>query len=230
MAHRRGALIIPRMADGKRFDSVASWKVTRLGHWLERLVPAVHRWVFYQAFNAAHKSAWGQLDPAWKLDSDYSNATNVAGIVLNDNIVPALREGSIISVPYIERVTGGPRSVQFTDGRTLDDVDCIIACTGYKSCLEITGEAIPHSQPAPDVGHLPRLYQNIFPVVHADSLAVLSYNAFMDNASTCRELAGMAIAQLWAGKSTLPSRDEMESQIEEYQDWFVRRCLSLIHI
>lgn len=223
IAHHRGAMIIPRMVDGARFDRVASWKFTRLGFWLSKYLPSAHRWAFNQAFGAASKSAWGELDPSWKFDPEYTYATNVSTMMLSDGIVPALEAKRVISVPSVTRVTG-PKKLELSDGSIVDDVDYIIACTGYETPLHVLGDAITYSQPAPDVRELPHLYHNIFPVDYPDSLACLGYNAFMDNATTCRELAGMAIAQIWAGKSTLPPKAEMKSQVDDYHAWFVRRC------
>lgn len=206
-----------------RFDHVASWKFIRLGYWLSRWLPSVHRWAFHHVFDASSKSSWGKLDPSWKFDYEYRYATNIATLVLSDGLIPALRDGTIIPVPYIKQVVG-PRSVQLTDDSIIDDVDCIIACTGYESSMKNICDAVPYSKPAPDIQELPHLYQNVFPVGLADSLAFLCHSAFMENVVICRELAAMAVAQIWAGKSTLPSKEEMERQIQGHLEWYAKRC------
>jgi dimethylaniline monooxygenase (N-oxide forming) len=58
---------------------------------------------------------------------------------------------------------------------------------------------------------MPRLFLQIFPPEYADSIAFLNtYNA-TDCAWVLGELCSMAIAQLWAGKSSFPSRERMET-------------------
>lgn len=216
-------MIVPRMVDGARFDRFASWKLTRLLFWLQSYLPPAHRWLTHKAFSAANIGAFGTLDPVWNFDGEYLYATNVATIMMNDGIIAALRDGKLISSPAVVSVSG-PKQVQLSDGSTIDGVDAIIACTGYDTSFEILGDAIAFSQPAPDIRKLPRLFYNIFPIDHADSLACLHYNAFMANEATNREVAGMAIAQIWAGKSSLPSRGEMEQQIQDHAEWFTRQC------
>lgn len=178
--------------------------------------------MFHMAFTSMMKKAWGPLNPEWRFGNNYYYGTDISALIINDGLVPALREGSVISTAAAKGVTG-PRTVVLADGAIVEDVDCIVACTGYTSSLTIFGDAIEYSQPTPECRDLPRLYQNISPVDYADSLACIGYLALVDNAALCRELAGMAIAQIWAGKSPLPPRREMQLQIHRQHRWFAER-------
>ncbi|KAH8169381.1 flavin-binding monooxygenase-like domain-containing protein [Sarocladium implicatum] len=224
IAHHRGAMIVSRTANGARFDRFASWKLTRLMFWLEGWLPSVYRWLTHKAFSSAHSIAFGKLDPAWGFDSEYLYATNIQTIMMNDGIVAALKDRRLISTPGVVRITG-PKQVQLSDGSMIDDVDTIIACTGYDTSLKLLGDdAIEFSKPAPDIRELPRLFHNVFPIDYPDSLACLNNVAFVSNVATNTELASMAIAQIWAGKSSLPPRADMEQQIQNHASWFTRQC------
>lgn len=110
------------------------------------------------------------------------------------------------------------------DGTRLEGVDAIIACTGYDASFGICSEVVSYSEPSADTMPLPNLYRNIFPAEHADSIAFVSYLIVMDSATLTRELASMAVAQIWAGKSSLPTREDMNRIVGEHQAWFRQKA------
>ncbi|KAH8675115.1 flavin monooxygenase-like protein [Ilyonectria robusta] len=223
-SHRRGALVVPRLVNGVRFDSFASWKKTRVGFWASKVMPAFHRWMFDMFFSWIVQAVWGDLDPQWRLDRNAYYATTISGIVINDDIIATLRDGRVESTAGVRKIVG-PRSVELDDGTVLDEVDTIIACTGYLNTLHVLDGIVNYSQPHPDVRPMADIYQGIFPLGYTDSLACLNYAVVMEIATTCRELSSMAIAQVWAGKSKLPPAEEMEAQVREHQTWFVNLSL-----
>ncbi|KAH7313758.1 flavin monooxygenase-like protein [Stachybotrys elegans] len=223
LAHTRGALIVPREARGKRLDASVSWATAEIRFRLGHYFPSLQRKLMWNILTGAANKAWGELDPAWGLDPEEACADNIAGIVVNDAIVPALRSGLVHPVSAIRRVVG-PRSVELQDGTVLEDIDAIIAATGYRFQVDLLGSHVGYHQTLPGTDALPDLYQNIFPVDYADSLACLGYNIVQINAGTAREIASMAVAQVWAGKSKLPSRQDMMRQIERHREWFAERC------
>lgn len=162
------------------------------------------------------------LDPAWRFDVNPFYSGNISGMIVNDELVQLLREGRIKSTHGVRRICG-PRSLEMDDGTRLEDVDAIIACTGYGTSFGISSSVLSYSQTSPDSAPLPNLYRNIFPIEHADSIAFVSYLIIMESATLTRELAGMAVAQIWAGKSHLPSREDMDRIIREQHEWFVRK-------
>jgi dimethylaniline monooxygenase (N-oxide forming) len=152
-------------------------------------------------------------------------------MIVNDDLIPELRAGRIISTHSIRRICG-PRSIEFEDGAKLDDVDTIILATGYAMTFTVIKSAITYSTPSvpsPKIDSQrnlypqPDLYQNIFPVDYADSMAVLNFCIVQDNASTTRELISMAVAQIWKGNSALPSKEGMRQAIDEHHVWFAHK-------
>lgn len=212
------------MVLGKRFDAFASWKLTRIGFFLGRVFPILHRLAFDSYFQWVVKTAWGEQDAEWRFEPAPSSADGFSSLIVNDQLIPELRAGNITSIHGVKTVTG-PRSLELDDGTVIDDIGAIIACTGYEASFSMVESAISFSQPHGAVPRLPNLFQNIFPLEHADSLAFLNYCVVMESATTSREVAAMAIAQVWAGKSRLPAREEMQRQVERHQAWYVSRCL-----
>ncbi|KAK7408117.1 hypothetical protein QQX98_009708 [Neonectria punicea] len=224
-SHRRAALIFPRIVNGQRFDAFTSWRKTRIGFWVGKNFPSIHRKMFASFFSWLAWKAWGKLDPKWCLDVTSHHSSNVSGIVINDHIVPALRAGEVTSTAGFKRITGS-KTVELDDGTLLEDVDAIIACTGYNNSLRVLDGVVNYSRPHPNVRPIPDLFQGIFPLGHTNSLACLNYIVVMESAATARELAAMAVAQVWAGNSALPSTSVMEAQVREHHDWVVKQCLS----
>jgi len=235
-AHRRGANIFGRYINGQRFDKFLSWRLSRSMFFLERHASWVQPLAYDAYYGHLQRKTWGEENPAWRFQPAPSAGFGISGVIVNDDLIPCLREGKITSMHGIRRVTG-PRSVEFDDGTVVEDVDAVIACTGYRPCFSLLGDAVTFSQPparapAKDdpskkaVGPLPDLYQNMFPVEHADSLAVLNYCVVMDNAATNREIMAMAVAQVWAGKSALPSPVDMRRVVDEHHRWVARRTLA----
>ena len=66
---------------------------------------------------------------------------------------------------------------------------------------------------------LANLYQNIFPLEHADSVAYMNYYRLSVGAYTVADLTAMAIAQVWKGAYSLPSRENMEAEIDKQRAW-----------
>ncbi|KAM5342098.1 hypothetical protein ACJ41O_015129 [Fusarium nematophilum] len=224
-SHRRAALIFPRLVNGQRFDAFASWKKTRMGFWVAKHLPSLHRKMFDSFFSWVAWKSWGKLDPQWRLDRNPYYATSISGMVINDHLVPALRAGEVTSTAGVKRILGS-RTVELDDGTVLEDVDAIIACTGYNNSLKVLDGIVKYTRPHADVRPIPELYQGIFPLDHADSIACLNYVIVMEGAATIRELSAMAVAQVWAGKSTLPSASTMEAQVREHEAWFTDLCLA----
>lgn len=215
------------MVDGQRFDKAFSWKATRLGFFLNEALPRVGQWLTNNIFLSAMHKAWGVIEPEFRLQAHPRYTDNVSTILINDDLIPALRAGRVLSTYGVRKVVG-PRTLELDDGSVLEDVDAIIACTGYNTSFDILGDAITFTQTSdfPKVPSQPDLYQNVFSLSYPGSLAFLNFIVAPENAAGCRELASMAIAQVWAGKSRLPSVAQMEREVAAHQVWFEGRCLS----
>jgi dimethylaniline monooxygenase (N-oxide forming) len=226
LSHRRSQNIIARWsALGVPFDSVKAWSMVRFLHWLEYVFEPLYIWIFGKYFKKSMKDIWGDFDPAWGL-SDPPPMIQFSRIMcINDDIVHRFRDKVIVPVPGVDRVTG-PRSIRFKDGTTLDDVDAIIACTGYQQKWNhiegVTVTELPADLP-PDSKRQPDLYMTMFPPEFADSLACMNWNYIPDSPLMIRELVAMAITQVWKGTSPIPTVDEMKAEVKRTQERFLRK-------
>ena len=170
--------------------------------------PSVFNWLIDKALQMMSKKAFPYQPKEWKLSPTPSVATTSP--LVADAIYPFLKSGFAEPVSPVQQITG-PKSMQLTDGRVLEDIDTIIYCTGYEFSTPFVP---PEYNPYPVLGEPPVLYRNIFSL-HPDP-AVRNSLAF---AGQCGipfpgfvqfELTGMAISQVWRGKSQLPPLSEME--------------------
>jgi dimethylaniline monooxygenase (N-oxide forming) len=223
-SHRRGLKICPRIAQNGPVDSILTYRFTLVTSWISEHVPKLYGRILDAAVRRNIDYAFGPPDPAWGFEPSPSIANGFGVVMINDHIIPLIRQGKITPVAGVKRITG-PKAVELTDGTILNDVDVIIACTGYMPTTKLV-EGVPQTTIDSRVGPLPDLYQNMFPLSHPNSLAFLDWSSTPANAATLRELMAMAVAQVWTGKSTLPPRAEMAADILAYQRWFTRRKLA----
>ncbi len=153
-----------------------------------------------------------EIDPAWGLKPSPSMSTVLPCI--NEGLVPNLAKGTISSVKGFRRFTGD-RSVELDDGTILADIDTVVLGTGYTADTSITPWLETSTPDKYGGGPLPRLFLQIFPPGRADSVAFLNQYAATDCAWVVAELTSMAIAQLWSGKSSFPSRAVMEASVDK---------------
>lgn len=146
--------------------------------------------------------------------------------VISDALTLAFESGSIHSVSAIRKILSADK-VELLDGTCLK-IDVIIFCTGYKISFDILDPkcdptAHTTSQWLDSVGSngkpLPRLYQNLLSLQYPESLAFMSSVAFPAPAFQTYDLASMALAQIWKGRSSLPTQSEMEKGVDEHHTW-----------
>jgi len=133
--------------------------------------------------------------------------------------MPYLKDGSLSSLGGLQRFVG-PRAIEFDDGTVVEDVDAVICCTGYAADFSIT-PFVEQSRPANYNGTpIVRLYKNLFPPEYADSVCIATYSAFgRNNGFSIADVIGMAISNIWRGAHSLPSKTEMEADIDTHQAW-----------
>ncbi|KAE9573061.1 hypothetical protein CGMCC3_g10788 [Colletotrichum fructicola] len=221
LSHRRGAKIIPRMNQDGPLDAVMSWRTSRFGHWLEHFLPGIFS-LLTESVIKKNSMILGEQDPGWGFEPSPSLKLSLSVIVVNDDLFSRLREGRAESVRGVTRIVG-PKSVQLDDGTIIEDVDVIVAATGYRPDFSLLADLSHTPAPDPKAPPLPNLYQNIFAIDYPDSLACVSYCTVGDNAASYRELQAMAIAQVWAGNSSLPSTGQMRRSTAAYQKWTWKR-------
>jgi dimethylaniline monooxygenase (N-oxide forming) len=111
-------------------------------------------------------------------------------------------------------------TVELLDGIKLG-VDAVIYCTGYEADFSLLGPDLdPTKRSNGKTGSgLARLYQNIFPPKHSDSVANMNYARINMGADKISDICSLAVAQVWKGGYTLPSETDMEAEIDKHHAW-----------
>ncbi|EEY15014.1 dimethylaniline monooxygenase [Verticillium alfalfae VaMs.102] len=225
LAHRRGAKILPRANEDGPLDSYVSWKISRMALWTEHHAPGIFQiladGLLQKNSNSHFSGEEAEQNLEWGLEETSGDVTT---IICNDHLKRLVHEKRIASVKGVKRIIG-PRTVELDNGDIIDDVDAIIACTGYRADFSLLPD-LPSTKLDASLPVFPDLYQMIFPPRYADSLACTNYCIINESAAAYRELQAMAIAQVWAGHSILPSEEAMMVQVHEYQTWLACQMLA----
>ncbi|CAN9370583.1 unnamed protein product [Alternaria alternata] len=160
-----------------------------------------------------------KIRPEWR----FEHAGKVP--VVSDTLIPCLEDGSISSVAGIRRVLGATE-VELQDGTRLE-VDAIIWCTGYASDFSMIEPRFDPTcrpqqwldAPGSNGKSLFRLYHNVFSLEKPDSLAFLGNVSITLGGFPIFDTASMAVAQVWAGKSSLPSLSAMNFAVGKHHMW-----------
>ncbi|OLN97876.1 Dimethylaniline monooxygenase [N-oxide-forming] 5 [Colletotrichum chlorophyti] len=229
LSHRNGAVVINRWRNGLPADLIVTRARRQMSFLLQRHFPNLTAKLAKFATGLLMRQ-YGNIDPAWRLQENVAPLTlHLAGCM--DNVLDVLREGKVRSLHGIRRFTGA-KSIEFTDGTVLNDIDAVIFCTGYKGDFSLV-PFVEMSKPETDAaGHpyrgppIARLYMNLFPPAHADSIAILAYSTFgKNNGFSFSDVTSMAISNIWRGVSgdMIPSRNEMERSVDRHQQWVAGR-------
>jgi dimethylaniline monooxygenase (N-oxide forming) len=168
------------------------------------------------------------IRPEWRFEAGAGKPGKVP--VVSDTLVPCLEHGSIESVHGVKRILSGTE-VELDDG-SIVGVDAIIYCTGYKTDFSLLSPAYdPTSRPrswlaAPGSNgkSLFRLYHNIFSLEKPDSLAFLGNIHTTLGGFPIFDMASMALTQVWAGRSCLPSKAAMDEAMDRHHEWLVEQA------
>ncbi|KAF0327426.1 dimethylaniline monooxygenase 2 [Colletotrichum asianum] len=229
LSHRAGAWIISRWRNNLPTDLLVTRWRRQVSLFIQSKFPNLTNKLAQLATGLLMRQ-YGKIDPSFRLLDDVAPLSlHLAGCM--DTVLELLREGKVTSLHGIKRFTG-PKSIEFEDGTILDDVDSVILCTGYKADFD----PIPFletSKPKTDLAGnayggppLQRLYMNIFPPAHWDSIAVLAYSAFgKNNGFSFSDVTSMAISNVWRGVSSdmIPPRAEMDRVIDKHHQWVAGR-------
>lgn len=220
LSHRRGANIMCRTDPAGLPGDILQTPVTSMViWWIEQYMPSLASKLLDMVFASNFKKKYGNNDPAWGFAEKPSIGDGLHTITCNDGLIPSVRDGKLLSKPGIKRVTG-PTSLELDNGEVLEDIDAIITCTGYANDMVMLSEAVTYTEPAnANAPPIPNLYMNIFPPQYADSIAVVSFTHVNGAQPPARELTAMAVAQVWAGNSALPSEAEMENWTRKHDRW-----------
>ncbi|KAF1931160.1 FAD/NAD(P)-binding domain-containing protein [Didymella exigua CBS 183.55] len=224
LSHRRGAKIL-NPSDPKTdvpSDVMLTTSLLPVTWFLQKHCPSVYGWMMDSAIAQNFKDSWGENRDEWGLAQSPSLGDGQHVVVCSQDLVPNIKSGKIRSVPGIKRITG-PNSVEFDDGCMAEGIDAIILCIGYGDDIDILKDAIEFTPTQNGGPELPNLYMNIFPPAYASSFAHISLTHLLGPQIPGRVLAAMAIPQIWANRSPLPSTSTMTSWISTHQSWVRRR-------
>ncbi|KAH8660304.1 flavin monooxygenase-like protein [Xylariales sp. PMI_506] len=223
ISHRRGVKITKRAdTNGVPADLLLSESNNGILWRLEASAPWLWAKIMDSAVDGNFKAHWGENKPEWGLVQCPSIRDGFHLIMCNDDLVPFIKEGKITSTKGIKRITG-PKSVELDDGTVLEDIDTIIASIGYKDDMGLLSDAVSFVPAPGDAAPLPNLYMGIFPPEHPDSFAILSNVHVNAPQIPVRDLAAMALTQIWLGNSKLPDRPAMDAWLINHQAWIGAR-------
>lgn len=198
-----------------------SWRLRQTTASIQRNFPNLSGWIVDRLVNVVMKRIWKDLDPAWGILPSPSFSLSPRG--MNEDIIPALMDGSLTSLKGIRRFTGS-HSIELADGTIVDDVDYVIYATGYRADFTAT-PFLETSRPADyDGQELVRLWMNLFPPKYADSIVMLCHSALgTNNGFSLTDVTSMAVSNLWRGVHRMPTLEEMEKHIDSHQGWVASR-------
>ncbi|KAH8901142.1 FAD/NAD(P)-binding domain-containing protein [Thozetella sp. PMI_491] len=225
LSHRRGAKILKRAgANGLPNDIVLTPTIAAILWWIEAHIPALAGKILDSTIENNFKENWGENKEEWGFSKSDSTRHGVHVIVCNDDLIPLVKEGKVSPTPGVKRIVG-PKAIEMTNGQVIEDIDTIITCTGYFDDMGALSDALTFIDGPDGAAALPNLYMGIFPPEHANSLALISNVHLNGPQIPGRELASMAVAQIWAGNSSLPTRPEMDAWVVKQQDWIGKRII-----
>lgn len=226
ISHRRGALPYRRYRNRVPNDLLITWRRRVLSQAFVRHFPRLSKWVADKTVSWLTRKMWPNLDPAWRLTPFPSITLKLPGSF--ELVMPYLQNGQLTSLHGLTRFTG-PRSIEFADGTTLDDIDAVVLCTGYEAdwsplVPDLIKTSLPKNSPWYKGAPLYRLYMNIFPPEYPTSLAILTHSAFgKSNGFSFGTVAGWAVSNVFRGVEPLPSVAEMNAHIDARQEWLAER-------
>ena len=182
--------------------------VTKVLLALMTYAPSVWNWAFDKLIAIMSKKSFPNMPKSWNFYP--APPAYVTNPLIGDDIYKQMESGWAKPVPAIKRFTG-PKSMEFTDGTTLDDIDAVVYCTGYDASVNfLKGDLNPYRK----LGEQGNFYRNLF-LLHPDkaireSLVFIGHGGFAWPGLSLFEMQSGAGAQIWKGKSTLPPLDEMK--------------------
>jgi dimethylaniline monooxygenase (N-oxide forming) len=221
LSHRHGAHILPRIFNGAPIDHTHSLRLFNLQVLILKYFPHFGE-RFFDKFIKGMQDKSFILQPEWGFEPPQKVP------MVSDTLVTHLTSGAIESVKGVRRILPNTSTVELDDGKCLE-IDAIIWCTGYKTDFSIIDPrydptAAP-STPAWTTAQgsngksLMRLWHNVFSAQKPDSLAFLGNVHFAFGGFPIFDMASMAVAQVWKGASQLPSKEQINKEVDEQHAW-----------
>lgn len=224
LSHRSSNAVFKRNdAKGRPGDHIFSLKLTKIGGLFNKWFPHFSQQMALVGMKRLQKQAF-DLKPEWGLGEPQMPIRKVP--TMNEHLIPALHAGKLRMKPALKSIDGS--TLTFADGSKLESVDSIIFCTGFRSDFSFMASEVDPTRntrkdwpnlPGANGRPLPRLYQGIFSLDFPDSLAFLGTSPLSFQACLNYDISSAAVAQIWAGKSALPSLQEMNENVDAQHEW-----------
>jgi len=211
LSTRRGAWVISRLSNqGVPWDHYYERRI------YNKLPGKILEWMFM-------KCAQGRFDHLKYGIRPKHNILN-APCVISDELPHRIANGSLKLTPNVTRFTS--TGVVFDDGSTIDDLDVIIFCTGYKITFPFLSNEVIQV-----LNNHVTLYKFMFPPDHTyPTMAFIGLTQSSGAMFSLMEIQARWAARVISGKCKLPSMDVMTRDIkrkrEEMEEKFIHtnRC------
>jgi len=142
----------------------------------------------------------------------------------NDKFVPKLLDGTLIEKPGISHIDG--RTVHFTDGTEVEDIDTIMLCTGFVDSFPFLPKEIK-------ITSMRDLYKHAFHPAVAPSVAFIGFaRPTTGGVPACSEMVARYWSLILSNKRKLPDgwkdRIAAEKEVEEKQFTLSGRISTLV--
>ncbi|KAM4059016.1 flavin-binding monooxygenase-like domain-containing protein [Hirsutella rhossiliensis] len=234
LSHRSQYCVLPRMFRGRAFDH----RLTRRSSTILRSAAALSPRIVSSLMGKIMRLVQNMAFPWLKSHESFLSPRVADGLfhrqpIFSDDLPTCLKGEGVEIFHGIKEVTDA-RSVTFTDGAEMTNLDAIIFCSGYHYDLSIIqGPGYPADPAyAPDryerlnsalfynpQDPFPRLYQGILSERYPESLAVLGHLFAMKPILAFNDLATMALASVWSGNYLLPCAGEMKADIDAHYNF-----------
>jgi hypothetical protein len=201
LSTRRGAHVLPKYLRGQPVDELVTPANSRLPFWVTRIM-----------FARLLKQAQGSMEDYGLPRPDHR--LGEAHPTISSELLPAIGHGRVKPKPGIERLEA--HAVRFADGSE-EPIDAIVWCTGYR----ISFPFIPADVLEVKDNELP-LYKMVVPP-ELDGLYFIALLQPLGAIMPLAEAQSEWVADLLAGESALPSREEMWKEIRRRREALGRR-------
>ncbi|CAJ0585873.1 unnamed protein product, partial [Mesorhabditis spiculigera] len=174
---------------------------TRYNEWKMRMMPGwLRKWKTIGAYNERLDHKLYGLQP--------TEGPGESPVLLADDLPLFLASGWVELRVGIRSFT--ENGVYYEDGR-FDEVDDVIFCTGY----DFDFNFIEEGRTVPVSDNQTRLWRRIFPPDHQfNTLAFIGVVDPLGPTITCSEAQARVVAHFWAKRLDLPSKAEMQAEID----------------
>jgi dimethylaniline monooxygenase (N-oxide forming) len=204
LAMRRGAHVIPKYIFGQPFDRLAKTPLARAPLWIQRLTLRVLLRVAQ-----GRMTDYGLPNPDHKVLSAHPT--------ISSDLLNRLGHGDITVKPNVERLDGD--RVWFVDG-TVEQIDAIIYCTGYKISFPFLDPEIVAAR-----DNRIALFHRVVDPNHG-GLYFIGLVQPLGAIMPLAEAQSAWVADLIEGRAGLPTVDETRWEISRYTQRTARRYLA----